>query len=265
MENSKVNQVLFNILARFKSGDIPEAVAYSMFPIPDVPSACWSMLNRTIMFVSGTQDGRGYKQWLEAGRHVKSGSKAFYILVPFIKKIEDESGDERQALLGFGCKPVFRVQDTHGEQLDYEIVEIPDLPLIDRAQEWGISVKSIPGNYGYFGYYSQTRREIALATKDECVFFHELAHCAHGKVKGGLKAGQDPLQEITAELSAQALCRIVGKSGAKHLGNSYRYISQYASKMKLSPLPACVKALKEVEQVLNQILKGDENITEPAV
>jgi len=265
MENTKVNQVLYNILARFKSGDIPEAVAYSVFPIPDVPSARWSMLNRTIMVVAGTQDGRGYKQWQEAGRYVKSGTKAFYILVPFIKKIEDESGDERKALSGFGCRPVFRVQDTAGDPLDYEELDIPDLPLIDRAQEWGVSIKSIPGNYGYYGYYSGTRQEIALATKDECVFFHELSHCAHEKVKGGLKAGQDPFQEITAELSSQALCRIVGKSGARYLGNSYRYIAQYASKIKLSPLPACIKVLKEVEQVLNLILKGDENITQPAV
>ena len=45
---------------------------------------------------------------------------------------------------------------------------------------------------------------------EESVFFHELAHAAHEKVKGTLKAGQDPLQEVVAELSAQALCRMVG-------------------------------------------------------
>ncbi len=86
----------------------------------------------------------------------------------------------------------------------------------DRSQGWTPSsplphFKAIPGNYFRCGYYSSLGKEIALATKEESVFFHELAHCAHEKVKGSLKAGQDPLQEIVAELSAQALCSIVGK------------------------------------------------------
>ena len=80
---AKVKQVLNQIVDQFKSGNIPQAVAYAMFPVADVPSARWSLLNRTFMFLAGTADGRGYKQWLSAGRHVKKGSKAFYILVPF--------------------------------------------------------------------------------------------------------------------------------------------------------------------------------------
>ena len=72
-------------------------------------------------------------------------------------------------------------------------LELPDFPLIERAEEWGISVKAVPGNYRYYGYYQPGRNEIALATPEESVFFHELAHAAHEKVKGALKPGQDPL------------------------------------------------------------------------
>jgi hypothetical protein len=84
--NGKVKQVLASIVDTFKSGRIPEAVALSSFPVPDIPSAKWSLLNRTLMFLSGTADGRGYRQWQQVNRYVKKGSKAFYILVPFIKK-----------------------------------------------------------------------------------------------------------------------------------------------------------------------------------
>jgi len=35
MMNAKIKQVLENIVQRFKEGDIPEAIAYSMFPIPE--------------------------------------------------------------------------------------------------------------------------------------------------------------------------------------------------------------------------------------
>jgi hypothetical protein len=253
--NERVQQTLNTVLKRFKTGDIPTAVAYSMLPFPAVPSARWSILNRTIMFLSGTMDARGIRQWNSANRYVKPKTKALYILVPYLKKIE-EKDEDKQMLFGFGTRPVFRVEDTEGEDLEYENIQLPKFPLMDRAKAWGVSVKAIPGNYRYAGYYSIDRQEIALATKDECVFFHELAHCAHGILKGGLQGRQEPLQEIVAQLSAQCLCRLVGKSADKFLGTSYRYIEHYAEKLKLSPLSACTGVLNDVERVLNLILNG---------
>jgi antirestriction protein ArdC len=258
--NDKVKQVLNVILDKFKSGDIPEAVAISMYPIPEIPSAKWSLMNRTLMFLSGSMDGRGYKQWQQVDRFVKKGSKAFHILVPFIKKHKDDQGDDKQFLIGFGCRPVFRKEDTDGKDLEYETIELPDLPLIERAEEWGISVRAIPGNYRYNGYYSMERKEIALATSEEKTFFHELSHAGHEKVKGSLTGGQDALQEIVAELSAAALCKIVGKQGKDTSGNSYRYIEKYAEKIKMSPYKACLKVMSETEKVLNLILKGEDGI-----
>ena len=67
---------------------------------------------------------------------------------------------------------------------------------------------------------------IALASPEECVFFHELAHAGHDKL-APLKPGQDWKQEIVAELSAAVLCRLVGKK-PDNLGQSYRYIEKYA-------------------------------------
>ena len=253
--NSKVQQTLNLVLEKFESGDIPEAVAYSMFPLPDVPSARWSLLNRTLMFLNGTMDARGIRQWNRANRFVKKGTKAFYILVPYIKSVEDE-GDDQQVLVGFGLKPVFRVEDTDGEPLEYETIELPTFPLIDRAKSWGIDVKAIPGDYRYFGYYLPGEKKISLASAEECVFFHELAHCAHEIVLGGLQIGQNPLQEIVAELASHCLCRMVGKTGDRNLGNSYRYVERYAKEIKLTPHQACIKVLRDVEKVLALVLNG---------
>lgn len=61
--NDRVKIALNSILQKFETGDIPEAIAYSMLLFPDVPSANWSLLNRTFMFLSGTMDARGYRQW----------------------------------------------------------------------------------------------------------------------------------------------------------------------------------------------------------
>jgi len=254
----RVKQVLNNIVEKFKSGDIPEAVALATFPAANVPSRKWSFLNRTLMFLSGTGDARGFRQWHEAKRKVKKGGKAIYILVPcFRKEANEETGEESIVLRGFKPSPVFMVEDTEGEKLDYELLEVPNLSLMERAKEWGINVKAVPGNYGYYGYYSPGRKEIALASPEEAVFFHELAHLGHDRLKGGLKGGQDPFQEIVAELSAQALCRLTGRKSDDSIGHSYKYIERYARQMKMTPHSACLKVLCETEKVLNLILKGD--------
>lgn len=254
--NERVQDVLNTIIEKFKTGEIPEAVAMASYPMPDIPSRNWSFTNRTLMFLSGTGDARGFRQWKCANRHVCKGAKAIYILVPcFKKKVDEATGEEGEILSFFKASPVFRVEDTEGEQLDYEMLTLPNLPLIEKAREWDISVKAVPGNREYRGYYSPARREIGLATPEEKTFFHELAHAAHEKVKGELKTGQDPIQEIVAELSAQALCRLVGKSFKETLGNSFQYIERYAKKLKQTPHTACLKILSETEQVLGLILK----------
>jgi antirestriction protein ArdC len=177
------------------------------------------------MFLAGTSDARGYNQWQAENRHVRKGAKALHILVPKIIKhaIEDtdeegEENEENKVLTGFMVRPVFRFEDTEGEPLDYEKQPLPDLPLISKAEEWNISVKCIPGNYKYFGYFSSRKLEIDLASKEESVFFHELAHAAHGlllKRHGqgrSLEKTPEWEKEIVAELAAAAHCRIVGKT-----------------------------------------------------
>ncbi len=253
--NDKVKTALNLILAKFESKEIPLAIAISTFPIPNIPASKWSLLNRTIVFISGTADARGFRQWKEANHYVKKGSKAIIILAPRFRKIEDE---DEKVLAGFLAVPVFRVEDTEGEPLDYQKLELPEHPLIEVAKAWGISVKAIPGNYRYYGTYSQKRGEISLATQEECVFFHELSHAAHKQVLGELKQGQDWKQEIVAELSASVLCHLVGKT-SKFLGNQYRYIADYAKEASLSAHSACLKVICDVEKVLILILKGGSN------
>jgi len=254
--NKKTKIILDKVVEKFRTGEIPEAVAMASFPIPDIPSARWSFTNRTLMFLSGTGDARGFRQWKEAKRWVKKGAKAIYILVPHMKKKTDEkTGKEKETLAFFKASPVFAYEDTDGSPLDYEKITLPDLPLLDKAKAWGISVKAVAGNYRYLGYYAPERKEIAMASPEERVFFHELAHAAHQKVKGVLSCGQDPIQEIVAELTAQALSHIVGKRTCDTTGNSYRYIERYAKKLDLSPHAACLKVLGDTEKVLSLILE----------
>ena len=250
-----IRETLNSILEAFESGNIPEAIAYSMFPIPDLPSSKWSILNRISTFLSGTADARGFRQWKKVKRYVKKGAKAVYILVPRIVpgKAKNEDDEETAVLAGFMPKPVFRVEDTEGVPLDYEQLELPALPLMERAEEWGLSIKAIPGNYHYYGYFSQDKKEIGLASKDETIFFHELAHYAHTRLVGDLRTVRPWEKEVVAELAAAALCKIVGKD-SKHLGSNHQYIKHYAEQEGLSPVKACLKVINQTEAVLTAIL-----------
>jgi hypothetical protein len=252
--NDRVRAVLESVIDKFKAGEIPDAVAVAMFPKADMPCSRWSLFNRLLVLFARTSDARGFRQWQMVNRHVVKGAKAFHIMVPFIKKAATDTGDEKAVLMGFGLRPVFRLEDTAGEPLAYQQLEVPDLPLMERAQEWGLSVKAVPGNRAYLGYYAASKGEIGLATPEEKTFFHELSHAAHERVRGKLVVGQDPIQEIVAELAAAVLCRMVGKQHSDTLGNSYRYIDQYAREMKTTPHQVCLKVLTETEKVLGLIL-----------
>jgi antirestriction protein ArdC len=171
---------------------------------------------------------------------------------------KDDEKEEKKIVRGFMLVPVFRMEDTDGKPLEYPELNIPEFPFIERAKEWGINVTAVSGNSYYYGAYSQTRKEIVLASPEESVFFHELCHSAHHRINGLLKAGQDWKQEVVAELGAIVLCKLMGKEPDKALGNGYSYISNYAEKAQLSPLTAVVKVLSETEKVLNLILKGGD-------
>jgi antirestriction protein ArdC len=259
--NSKVKSVLDSILEQFKNGDnIPQLVALATFPTANFPMYKWSLLNQLVCYLTGMSDFRGYKQWLEAKRYVKKGETATHILVPWIKKKEDE-GKEKSYLAGFMTACVFAVDQTEGESLDYQKLELPNFPLMDRAKELGVNVATIPGNYDHYGYYSPSKKVIALASPEECVFFHEMSHLADEKVNGKLELGQNPLQEITAELGALALCQLVGLDGSKHIGNHYRYIERYAQKIEMSPYTALLKVISNTEKILDFLLKEEVCLT----
>ena len=251
-----IKKVLDSLIEEFKNGSIPEAISITRFPTINVPCNAWSLMNQLIVLIHNTKDARGFRGWKEAKRYVKKGSKSFQILVPCFKKNEDKELE----LAYFTSGNVFKVEDTEGEPLDYQLLQLPDLPLIERATEWGIKVEAIGGNTNCYGYYKPSAKIIALATPSEKTFFHELMHVSDEKVNGKLKAGQDPLQEIVAELGAQTLSRMIGKDPEDSTGNSYRYIESYAKEINLPPHSACLKVLSRVDKALNLILKGGQHV-----
>ncbi len=56
----------------------------------------WSWGNQLLVILNGFTDARGFRQWEQVGRKVKKGEKAFYILGPMMKKVQnEETGEEK--------------------------------------------------------------------------------------------------------------------------------------------------------------------------
>jgi hypothetical protein len=256
-------EALSGILQEFQQGTIPEAIALAMFPQVDIPSAKWSLLNRLLMLLAGTTDARGIKQWNKVGRRVKKGAKAFRIFAPRIIRVKSRKADDldevddqevkgRERVAGFLLIPVFRVEDTEGDPLTYETLEVPDLPLLEVARAWDLDVKAIPGNGCFYGSFCASAGEISLASPEEKVFFHELAHGAHSRL-GRLKESAPWQREMVAELSAAVLCRVCGRQPDENLGESFGYLERQAKKAGLTVTQACLVVLGDVEAVLNLV------------
>lgn len=262
--NAKIDAALGGLLEQFKSGQIADTVALATFPpIAGIPSSGWSLTNRILQIINGTGDARGYRQWQEAGRQVRKGCKSFSILGPrMVKDSADTSDDPRMRCIGFFTIPVFRLEDTDGEPLNYEKHEVPELPLLNVARAWGISVRAVGFNGVYLGMYRPCVNEILLATPEERTFFHELSHAAHEKVlrdRGEtMRGGQDWKQEIVAELSSAVLSRLAGRSDKDTSGYAYRYIQTYAAKAGKDALRGIASVIADVDKVLRRIMETAE-------
>jgi hypothetical protein len=215
------------------------------------------------MYCNNTNDARGFNQWKKAGRYIKKGSKAFYILAPSFKKITEEeikeSGDratvERQILIGFRAVPVFRFEDTSGAPIISEGLKLEIPYQFDNIiKELGLTVTASRFCGNSYGSYSPIRKEIKLASPEIEIFLHELSHAVDDKFNK-LKPGQHKDQEVTAEFSGAVIGHLMGYKVP--MGNVKEYIEHYSFRELLNKLSRIEKVVTYVIQrtgVVNQPL-----------
>jgi hypothetical protein len=210
------------------------------------------------MLLAGTSDARGFRQWLEAGRSVSKGSKAFYILGPVRKRVKrktsnkhGEPGEEfADVLVGFMPIPVFRYEDTSGESLPiYQPRDPP--PLIEVAERFGMKVQYERLAPGVYGATDHTNKTIVLATEDADVFFHELGHAIHRTFEPKSGHGQEPEAETIAQLVAATLARLYNRPADSF---SWSYIASYARSNNPQQVGRlCMRVLDRTKKVLDLI------------
>jgi hypothetical protein len=144
---------------------------------------------------------------------------------------------------------------TGENPLHHEPINLSELPLMEKAGEWGLVVKIAPGLRKRLGHYDKDRREILLVSPDAKVFFHELAHVAMERLGGTITHTQLQWEEIMVELTAVALHELVLKKPDERLSDSYSHIFLNAVVLDKTPLEACLEVFSETEQIIKLILE----------
>jgi antirestriction protein ArdC len=257
------------ILEAFRNPNrLPKPLAQVFIHRKDnVPCRSWSWRNQLLVALRGFKDARGFRQWQEVGRSVKKGERAFYILSPLSKKVQDDkTGEEKTIIYGFKGTPVFGYEQTDGKPLppaDPEAARwVETLPLIEVARAWGLSVELFNGKAAsYLGAYRH-HAGIALGVKNLSTWAHELVHAAdhrNGKLNG---LGQHWRNETVAELGGAVLLQILGYPHDADLGGCWEYIQRYAEKAGLEVIDACGKVLQRTCEAVALILDTADALRE---
>lgn len=261
--SAKAQKAMDKVVSKFESGDLSPIVQVARIKRdPDAPSAKWTFSNQVMAYAqSDSIDCRGYRQWQEAGRQVRKGEMASFILGPLTVKDDKASDPKARKLVGFRTIAVFGyhqtdpIDDSAAALLSYAPADPP--PLMDVAQRFGIDCIYHP-IVGALGSCTTDGERIKLGTGDARTFFHELSHAVHARLNGDdLEGGQDAEQETVAEFTASVLMNLYGLGD--RTGNSWNYIKHYND----DPLRAVMKALGTVEKVLSAIEQEKENGNEP--
>jgi len=275
----KAQQTAQRIVDAFERGDIPAALAARWIRNQETPCSKWSISNQILTALAGTQDARGCRQWNRAGRHVKKGEKAFYILVPCLRKSTEpdpETGEEleSQHCYGFRAMPVFGVEQTQGDPVPEEEATrqfIEALPLLEVARAWDIEVTTYNGNpKGPMGKYRRVKvwtqgegdsehGTIALGTENAQTWTHELMHAADVRLGTKTEEGQHWRSEAVAELGGLTLLELIGNPEADP-GAAYEYIKHYAEKNNKQPISVCNQVLTRVAKCIDLILETAHSV-----
>jgi hypothetical protein len=263
----KAEESANTILETFRNpNSLPKPLAQVFIRRKDnVPCRAWSWRNQLLVALQGYKDARGFRQWQEVGRRVRKGERAFDILSPLRKKVEDaKTGQERTVIYGFKGTAVFGYEQTDGMPLppaDPEAARwVETLPLFEVAREWGLSVESFNGKgASYLGAYRH-HSGIALGVRNLSTWAHELVHAADHR--NGKERGQHWRSETVAELGGAVLLQVLGYAHDADLGGCWQYIRGYAEKAGIEVIDACGKLLQRTCEAVALILDAGEALQE---
>lgn len=214
----------------------------------------YSLSNQMILHFFGCSQVAGFKKWQELGRTVKKGSKAVWILAPYLKKetTEDENSEEKEVerLAGFFSVPVFDIAQTEGKEIEPGMttrskISFNKVKDFAKAQGYILKIESLEIKLG--GYIRE--REIVLnsnlnQTENTGTLIHELVH---GELNHNGKDNKvsAKVAEQQAETATYLVCQVLGIK---------RKSEFYLKSWQLSE--DIIKDFQKIDKVARKIIKG---------
>lgn len=261
MTDPRVVEHLDKLVKLFSSQEFPEMIKKAYLETEGKPSENWTLLNQLIQMLEGnTADGRTFKAWIQAERHVMKGAKAFYILQPILRKYKNKD-EEEESYTTFVASPRFRIEDTDGKPLPtYEPAQKPK--LMELAEKWFSKIDYTGSKMGEYGSYCPQTNVLRLCTHDEGTFFHELAHKADDKngdleTKNIDKNSEEYADgEFVAQLTSNVLALLYGYDNTAYTGHYLASWSKSKDPKKIGK--KIMKVLSRVKKCLDLILRESE-------
>lgn len=265
------------------TASLPEKLANVVLSVGGRHADNYSWNNQFLVMIHGYTDAAGYKQWVnEYGRQVRKGERAFPILAPVKRtftatETDAETGEERKVsrsyIVGWKGVAVFGLEQTDVVDSDRwqkrcsaqaeAQAAVEAEPLFAVAQALGLAVNANGHLYawGAAGCYRPTRQEIELAVENAATWAHELCHAVDDRL-GTLnqRYGQQPDNEIVAELGGAILLTAMGREHEADLGGCWEYIKGYSEGG--DTLAAAMKLLNRTLDVVSLILRIYNDPTE---
>ena len=140
---------------------------------------------------------------------------------------------------------------------------IEQLPLLDVARDWGLTVETYSGqSTGAQGWY-QRGQAIALGVENLSTWAHELLHAADDRLGVLTERGQHWRSETVAELGGAILLECLGHETDADRGGCWEYVSKYARDAEIEPISACQRVLKRTCDAVALILETAETLAVP--
>lgn len=243
-----------------------------------VSGKCYSLANQILLPERG--EWATFKQWQEAGGHVKKGEKASFCIFwkLYEKKSKDASDDEKPEYLPvlryynvFHISQVEGVEATKPEGEPYRIEGIEllhdsgaDAIITDYVNRSGIKLIE---KLGSRAFYSPTTDAVTVPEKAQfenqnewySTVFHELTHSTgHPDRLNRLEnskfgSAAYSKEELTAEIGAAALMNLCELEQEETFENTAAYIDSWLSVLRQDK-KAIISAASRAEKAMNFIL-----------
>lgn len=244
-----------------------------------VSGKCYSLANQILLPERG--EWATFKQWQEAGGHVKKGEKASFCIFwkLYEKKKKDASDDEKPEYLPvlryYNVFHISQVEGVEAKKAEGEPHRIKGIELLHDSgadaiitnyiQRTGIKMTE---KLGSRAFYSPTTDAVTVPEKAQfenqhewySTCFHELVHSTGhpdrlNRLEKGAKFGSASYskEELTAEIGAAALMNLCELEQPQTFENTAAYIDSWLTVLRQDK-KAIISAASRAEKAMNFIL-----------